>query len=52
MVVIGRDAFSKTDSRHITTKSGHEIHLTEPELVITAIKEVLNAVRTGQSLKK
>ena len=41
-----------TNSKHIiTTKSGHEIHLEEPELVIIAIKEVINAVRTGRSLK-
>jgi pimeloyl-ACP methyl ester carboxylesterase len=41
-----------TNSKHIiTTKSGHEIHLEEPELVITAIKDVINAVRTGRTLK-
>jgi len=41
-----------TNSKHIiTTKSGHEIHLDEPELVINAIKEVINAVRTGKPLK-
>ena len=42
-----------TNSKHIiTTKSGHEIHLEEPELVINAIKEVVRSVRTGKSLKK
>src|SRR5262245_23789431 len=41
-----------TNSKHIiTTKSGHEIHLDEPELVINAIKEVTNAVRTGKPLR-
>lgn len=41
-----------TNSKHIiTTKSGHEIHLDEPELVINAIKEVTKAVRTGKPLK-
>jgi len=40
------------NSKHIiTTKSSHEIHLDEPELVINAIREVINAVRTGKSLK-
>ena len=42
-----------TNSKHIiTTKSGHEIHLEEPELVINAVKEVITAVRTGRSLHK
>ena len=41
-----------SNSKHIiTTKSGHEIHLEEPELVINAIKEVIMAVRTGKPLK-
>jgi len=41
-----------TNSKHIiTTKSGHEIHLEEPELVINAIKEVIIGVRTGKPLK-
>jgi len=41
-----------SNSKHIiTTKSGHEIHLEEPELVINAIKEVIIAVRTGKPLK-
>jgi pimeloyl-ACP methyl ester carboxylesterase len=41
-----------TNSKHIiTTKSGHEIHIDEPELVINAIKDVINAVRTGKPLK-
>ncbi len=40
------------NSKHIvTTKSPHEIHLTEPQLVIIAIKEVINAVRKGKSLQ-
>ena len=42
-----------SNSKHIiTTKSGHEIHLEEPGLVITAIKEVIKAVRTGERLDK
>jgi hypothetical protein len=41
-----------SNSKHlITTRSGHEIHLDEPELVIDAIKQVINAVRTGKKLK-
>jgi len=41
-----------TNSKHIiTTKSGHEIHLEEPELVINAIIEVIIGVRTGKPLK-
>jgi pimeloyl-ACP methyl ester carboxylesterase len=42
-----------TNSRHIiTTKSPHEIHLTEPELVINAIKEVIDAVRKSKKLSE
>ena len=41
------------NSKHIvTTKSGHEIHLSEPELVINAIKEVVRSVRTGENLNQ
>jgi hypothetical protein len=41
-----------SNSKHIvTTKSGHEIHLSEPELVIVAIKEVIQSVKTGEKLK-
>ena len=41
------------NSKHIiTTKSGHEIHLTEPELVINAINEVIICIRTAKPLKK
>lgn len=41
------------NSKHmVTTKSPHEIHLTEPELVINAIEEVIKAVRTGEKLNK
>jgi pimeloyl-ACP methyl ester carboxylesterase len=40
-----------SNSKHIvTTTSPHEIHLTEPALVIDAIKEVINSVRTGVPL--
>jgi pimeloyl-ACP methyl ester carboxylesterase len=42
-----------SNSKHIiTTKSGHEIHLEEPELVINAIKEVFRSVKTGKPLKQ
>lgn len=42
-----------TNSKHlITTRSGHEIHLMEPELVINAIKEVIICIRTGKPLNK
>ena len=43
-------ALSSNCKHIVTTKSPHEIHLTEPQLIITAIKEVINAVRTGKSL--
>jgi pimeloyl-ACP methyl ester carboxylesterase len=42
-----------SNSKHIiTTRSGHEIHLEEPELVINAIKDVIRAVRTGKTLNR
>ena len=42
-----------SNSKHIvTTKSPHEIHLTEPGLVIDAIKEVIHAVKTNEHLGK
>jgi len=41
-----------TNSKHIiTTRSRHEIHIDEPQLVINAIKDVIMAVRTGSPLK-
>jgi len=47
-----RMANLSSNSKHIiTTRSGHEIHLDEPELVIDAIKQVINAVKTGRTLK-
>jgi pimeloyl-ACP methyl ester carboxylesterase len=40
------------NSKHVvTTKSPHEIHLTEPKLIINAIKKVIKSVRTGKPLK-
>jgi pimeloyl-ACP methyl ester carboxylesterase len=33
--------------KHITTNSGHEIHKEQPQLVIDAIREVVEAVRSG-----
>ena len=37
------------NEKHITnTNSGHEIHKEQPQLVIDAIREVLDAVRSGK----
>jgi pimeloyl-ACP methyl ester carboxylesterase len=37
------------DEKHITnTNSGHEIHKDQPQLVIDAIREVVDAVRSGR----
>jgi hypothetical protein len=37
------------DAKHITdTNSGHEIHKEQPQLVIDAIREVVDAVRGGR----
>jgi pimeloyl-ACP methyl ester carboxylesterase len=44
-------ALSSNSKHVVTTKSPHEIHLTEPELVISAITEVINSVKTGQPLQ-
>jgi hypothetical protein len=42
-----------SNSKHIVTmNSPHEIHLTEPDLVINAIKKVIASVRTGEPLRK
>jgi pimeloyl-ACP methyl ester carboxylesterase len=47
-----RMAALSSNSKHIvTTVSPHEIQLTEPGLVINAIKEVIRAVKTGGQLK-
>jgi pimeloyl-ACP methyl ester carboxylesterase len=47
-----RMANLSTNGKHIiTTRSGHEIHLEEPKLVINAIREVISAVKTGKPLK-
>ena len=47
-----RIAALSSNSKHVvTTKSPHEIQLTEPELVINAITEVVNSVKTAQPLK-
>jgi hypothetical protein len=36
------------NAKHITnTNSGHEIHKERPQLVINAIREVVDAVRSG-----
>jgi pimeloyl-ACP methyl ester carboxylesterase len=36
------------NSKHVTdTDSGHEIHKEQPQLVIDAIREVVEAVRSG-----
>lgn len=44
-------ALSSNSKQVVTTKSPHEIHLVEPELVINAIKEVIESVKTGKPLK-
>jgi hypothetical protein len=45
-------AVLSSNSKHVvTTKSGHEIHLSEPKLVINAIKEVIHSVKTGERVK-
>jgi len=44
-------SLSTNSKQIITTKNPHEIHLTEPELVINAIKEVIVSVRTGKPLQ-
>jgi hypothetical protein len=37
------------NEKHITnTNSGHEIHKEQPQLVIDAIREVVEAVRSGK----
>ncbi|HET9056955.1 MAG TPA: alpha/beta hydrolase [Chitinophagaceae bacterium] len=41
-----------SNSKLITTnKSGHEIHLTEPELIVTAVKEIIMAIKTKSKLR-
>ena len=38
------------NAKHIThTNSGHEIHKEQPQLVINAIREVVEAVRSGRA---
>ena len=38
-----------SNEKHITnTNSGHEIHKEQPQLVIDAIREVVEAVRSGR----
>jgi len=38
-----------SNEKHITnTNSGHEIHKDQPQLVIDAIREVVEAVRSGR----
>jgi len=42
-----------SNSKHIVDKnSGHNIHLEDPKIVISAIEEVIQAVRTKRPLKK
>ena len=37
-------------AKHITdTRSGHEIHKEQPQLVIDGIREVVDAVRSGKT---
>jgi len=44
-------ALSSNSKHVVTTKSPHEIHLTEPALVINAIREVVEAVKKGRRLQ-
>ena len=38
------------NEKHVTnTNSGHEIHKEQPQLVIDAIRDVVEAVRNGRS---
>jgi hypothetical protein len=40
------------NEKHVThTNSGHEIHKEQPQLVIGAIREVVEAVRTGKPMR-
>jgi pimeloyl-ACP methyl ester carboxylesterase len=44
-------AESSTNGQHIVVEgSGHEIHLYRPEVVIQAIRDVVESVRTGEQL--
>ncbi len=51
------DAFVSTGQRqrlsnakHVTSsKSGHEIHKQQPQLVIESIREIVDAVREGRA---
>jgi hypothetical protein len=36
----------------IATKSGHDIQITEPDLVITAVRQVVDAARRGAAWRK
>jgi hypothetical protein len=41
------------NAKHITnTNSGHEIHKEQPQLVINAIREVVDAVRSGAGSRR
>jgi pimeloyl-ACP methyl ester carboxylesterase len=38
-------------ARHVTqTHSGHNIHLEQPQLVVAAVRDVLDAARSGGTL--
>lgn len=43
--------FSSDSKLIITENSGHEIHLTEPDLVVDAVLQVLNAIKIKSRLK-
>lgn len=43
---------SRNSKQIIAKKSGHEIHLDEPDLVVAAIREVVDAVKERQALRK
>jgi pimeloyl-ACP methyl ester carboxylesterase len=42
---------SRNSQLVVAEKSGHEIHLDQPELVVNAIRGVVEAVKNGAALK-
>jgi pimeloyl-ACP methyl ester carboxylesterase len=42
---------SRNSQLVVAENSGHEIHMDQPELVVSAIRAVIEAVRRGTALK-
>ena len=42
---------SRNSQLVVAERSGHEIHLDQPELVVSAIRAVIEAVKRGTALK-